>query len=155
MVRGHSLNTLRQSSPLFGNHKFMSLFCEALKYSRVLNLHLNNSSINDSSLLLLASAICDMRTELTILHIYNNRYTEHGLIELFKCFNYWKILRQWTWFNLFWMVKISQRYTGNIFNSLTFCEAISVVIIPFSRLNITKDGYVSLEYAQSYKAIVA
>ena len=85
MVRGYSLNTLQLSSPLFGNHKFMSLFCEALKYSKVLNLQLNDSSIGDSSLLLLASTICDTRTELTMLHIFNNPYTKHGLTGFFKC----------------------------------------------------------------------
>ena len=85
MVRGYCLNTLQLSSPLFGNYKFMSLFCEALKYSRVLNLQLNGSSIGDSSLLLLASAICETKTELTILHIFDNPYTKHGLTKFFMC----------------------------------------------------------------------
>ena len=84
MVRAYSLNTLQLSSPLFGCHQFMSLFCEALKYSRVLQLELSRSKIDDASLLLLASAVCEKNTYLTVLSINDNCYTHVGLMRFFE-----------------------------------------------------------------------
>ena len=84
MVRCDSLRSLKLSSPLFGHDRFMLIFCEALKCSRVVDLSLDDSNINDSSLRLLASAVCDKRTTIMILSLYRNPYTQEGLTQFFQ-----------------------------------------------------------------------
>ena len=83
-MRCDSLRVLKLSSPLFGHHHFMLMFCEALKHSRIIDLSLNNCNINDNSLKLLASAVCDKRITMTTLLLHRNPYSQECLMQFFQ-----------------------------------------------------------------------
>ena len=76
--------SLPQSSDLFTSPGAMLLFSEALKYSQLSRLSLENCGIDDNSLKLLAIAIFHEENILQILEIDNNSYTDHGLTYLLE-----------------------------------------------------------------------
>ena len=68
------------SKKLFANPRAMSLFCEALKYSKVTRLFLDGCNIDDHLLQLLAPAVTDSeRYAILALDICWNTYTPAGL----------------------------------------------------------------------------
>ena len=70
---------LSYSSNLFTSPSVMQLFSEALKYTTLGRLNLEDCGIDDGSLKLLAAAVCHKHCELAILEIDLNPYTDCGL----------------------------------------------------------------------------
>ena len=64
---------------MLGTPRAMRLFSEALKYSNIQHLRLNDCCINDESLMYLGAAVCHKDCLLIILDIDRNTYTEDGL----------------------------------------------------------------------------
>ena len=73
------------SKQLFANPRGMSLFCEALKYSKLVRLFLDGCNIDDHLLQLLAPALTDpKRCAIQALDICWNPYTPAGLTQFLQ-----------------------------------------------------------------------
>ena len=64
---------------LFANPNAMVLFCEALKNSHIVALHLGDCGIDDNSLKSLIATVCHKSCKIQALDLFHNPYSEHGL----------------------------------------------------------------------------
>ena len=113
LLRCQFLKTLDLSCSgnLFANRKVMPFFCEALKYSKLTRLRLDDCSIDDDSLMLLAVPVC--RNSATIvLDIDRNPYTEHGLT------NFLRFLLKEVGVSLVLLTVLSVNHVSNIHHEL-------------------------------------
>ena len=84
----HTLNLSgRLSKKLFANPRAMLLFCEALKYSKLVQLFLDGCNINNQLLQLLVPALTDSKGyifQIIQLDICWNTYTSAGLTQFLR-----------------------------------------------------------------------
>lgn len=86
LLRSPQLKSLNlcHSYELFISSKMTSLFSEALKYTTISMLGLDNCRINDDLLMILAPAVCHKNCRVLVFDIDCNPYTDHGLTRFLK-----------------------------------------------------------------------